>query len=423
MRSLCARAVVFMGVGLSAFIAGPALARSTRASFAPTDEGQAQARAEKEARVVEAQQAIAKLIARSSVRPVEPRVIEDDAKRIAKSLSDEQVKGLLAGDSLTTVLTDERYTVKIAADQVSATAATASLGDSQSDLIFVPVTPCRIVDTRLAGGVIAANTMRSFLVTGTTGFEAQGGKAGGCGIPQGSSLPQAAAVVINFVAVGPQGPGDLRAWAYGQTEPLAAVINYANVPGLNIANGIVVPIAGVSTQPDDLTVGTDVSGTHLVADITGYFTRFPIEQFQGSLKTTVAESDDSTLTDLGSGACTQVNSCTVTAQAAGQVVITSWVGVVANHAQGTTDRVAFGYETASPVTCGWQVGSANASVMTASAGLGTNTDYDMTLSHGATFPITAGTTQTYYLSLQWLAGANTGDQYENSRMVCTFIPN
>jgi hypothetical protein len=409
-------------VGLAAFVGRPVAARTFRPTVAPVDGASAEAQAEKAARAAKAQEKIARLIARQSVRPVDAKVIKDDAERIAKSLSDEQIQGFLGGESLGTVLSDERYTAKVASDSVAATAA-AALGDPQSDLIFVPISPCRIIDTRLAGGAIAANATRAFLVTGSTGFEGQGGKAGGCGIPQGASTPIAAAVVINFVAVGPQGPGDLRAWPFGQTKPLAAVVNYANVTGLNIANAIVMPIAGVASQPDDLNVSTDVSGTHLVADVTGYFTRFPVEQFQGSLKATVTESNDSTLTDLGSGACTQVNSCTITAPADGKVVVTSWVGVVADHTQGTLDKVGFGFETATPVTCGWQPDSANAAVMTASAGFGTNSDYDMTLSHGATFPVSAGATQTYYLSLKWLAGANTGDQYENSRMICTFIPN
>src|SRR5258706_13239493 len=76
-----------------------------------------------------------------------------------------------------------------------------NLGDSQADLVYPPVTPCRIIDTRLAGGPIAGGTTRSFRVTGTD-LSAQGGSATGCGIPSGP----ATAAVINFVAVNPRGP-------------------------------------------------------------------------------------------------------------------------------------------------------------------------------------------------------------------------
>jgi hypothetical protein len=144
-----------------------------------------------------------------------------------------------------------------------------ALGDPGADLVFSPVAPCRIVDTRLAGGTIAGNTQRSFVVSGVTDFEAQGGNPGGCAIPEG-----AAAVVVNFVAVNPAGPGDLRAWAFGGPTPNASVLNYAPVSGLNIANGVVAPLCAPGPCAFDLTVQADVSATELVADVLGFFRPF-----------------------------------------------------------------------------------------------------------------------------------------------------
>jgi hypothetical protein len=143
-----------------------------------------------------------------------------------------------------------------------------ALGEPAADLVFSPVVPCRIVDTRLAGGPIAADTQRSFVVSGTTDFEAQGGTPGGCGIPDG-----AAAVVVNFVAVGPAGPGDLRAWTFGGPTPNASIINYASLPGLNVANGVAVPLC-TGPCPSHLTVQADASATDLVADVLGFFRPF-----------------------------------------------------------------------------------------------------------------------------------------------------
>jgi hypothetical protein len=142
-----------------------------------------------------------------------------------------------------------------------------ALGDPAADLVFSPVVvPCRVVDTRPADP-IAGGAQRSFVVAGVTGFEAQGGTAGGCGIPDG-----AAAVVVNFVAVGPAGPGNLRAWPFGGPTPNASIINYANLPGLNIANGVAVPLCPAPGPcPFDLTVQADVSATHLVADVLGFY--------------------------------------------------------------------------------------------------------------------------------------------------------
>lgn len=140
-------------------------------------------------------------------------------------------------------------------------------------LVYTAVNPCRIVDTRFAvGGVLTPGVARPFNVVGSTAdFPAQGGTAGGCGIPGFTGpTPQVTAVVFNFVAVNPQGAGNLRAWASDQMMPNASVLNYAQVPGLNIANGLVVPVRQDSAG-NDLTVLADASSTHLVLDVVGYF--------------------------------------------------------------------------------------------------------------------------------------------------------
>jgi len=148
------------------------------------------------------------------------------------------------------------------------------LGASAADLVFTPVTPCRIVNTVATATALAANTSRAFYVNGNAAavFEAQGGNAGGCGIPD-----TATAVEMNFIAVGPAGPGDLRAfpWAASPTEPLASVINYSNLAGLNIANGLAQPVCdasgGVCTF--DLIVKADVATSHVIIDVVGYYNR------------------------------------------------------------------------------------------------------------------------------------------------------
>jgi hypothetical protein len=154
-----------------------------------------------------------------------------------------------------------------AQDDASAEAVVNSLGDSQADLVYTPVTPCRIIDTRLAGGAIAAGTTRSFKVTGDT--TSQGGA--NCGIPYGPTT----AAVVNFVAVNPGGAGNLRVTPFGAAMPLASIINFT--AGLNLANGLVVatcnPSSAVCTS--DITIQADVSATNLVADVQGYFRSGP----------------------------------------------------------------------------------------------------------------------------------------------------
>jgi hypothetical protein len=143
------------------------------------------------------------------------------------------------------------------------------LGDNATSLVFTPVPPCRIIDTTVLPAPLAAGSQIGFVVAGTQFFPEQGGQPGGCGIPFGP----ATAAMINFVAVGPANAGDLRAFAFGSPVPNASIINYASVPGLNIANGLAVPICNpaVLNCSSDLAIQVDVSDTDLVADVVGYF--------------------------------------------------------------------------------------------------------------------------------------------------------
>jgi len=144
----------------------------------------------------------------------------------------------------------------------------SSLGDSQADLVYTPVTPCRIIDTRLAGGILAAGTMRSFFVTGSN-YSAQGGSATGCGVPNGPTT----AAAVNFVAVNPAGAGNFSLTPFGSPMPLSSIINFR--AGVNLANGLVVATCNPSTATcsSDITIKTNVSAADLVADVQGYFQR------------------------------------------------------------------------------------------------------------------------------------------------------
>src|SRR5258706_1550595 len=106
-----------------------------------------------------------------------------------------------------------------------------TLGDSQAALVYPPVAPCRIIDTRLAGGPIAGGTTRSFRVTGTD-LSAQGGSATGCGIPSGP----ATAAVINFVAVSPRGPRDPPLTPLWTPLPPPPILHHAAPPPPHIPN-------------------------------------------------------------------------------------------------------------------------------------------------------------------------------------------
>ena len=348
---------------------------------------------------------IVEMLERLAVRPIEREIVVEDAKRVASRLDEAALRSIAAGEDV---------------DLRSATAP--ALGSSTTDLVFVPLAPCRIIDTRLAGGALAAGVPRDFQVAGTTEFGAQGGTQGGCGVPAGSAEPNAPAVVVNFIAVGPSGPGNLVAWAYGEPKPLASVINYSNVPGLNIANGVIVPIAGTNLVPADLRVQADVSGTHVVADVTGYFTRFNIDQFSDTQKSITVVSEGGTV-DLSAGACTVVNSCTITAESSGQVIVRAWSQISLNH--GTNiggDRIAVGVKNVDPDICSNNDHSINATDFEVPDSLPADPDVDTTLSHKRIYLQSPGT-RTYSINARMITGASAGDAIDNSRMICTFIPN
>ena len=177
-----------------------------------------------------------------------------------------------------------------------------AIGAAAADLVYTPVTPCRVIDTRQsAAGLIVAGVDQSFRVRDAAGFAAQGGSATDCGIS-----PAATAVEMNFVAVSPTGPGDLRIVAFPGALQNASVLNYTNLPSLNIANGIAQPVcnAAGAACTKDITVHADLSNTHLVADVVGYFkapvrpTTITLSDSAGSTGSAVAVTIASMFSDL-----------------------------------------------------------------------------------------------------------------------------
>jgi hypothetical protein len=130
------------------------------------------------------------------------------------------------------------------------------------------LTPCRLVDTRLAPGcpagqpcggpVLQDNQARAFPVQGR------------CAVPVGAK-----AVSVNLTAVGPNGGGFLTVYPSNlSSRPVVSNLNYsAGEPALG--NGAIVPLADQASFPQDLSVFSRVAVTggtvHVVVDVTGYF--------------------------------------------------------------------------------------------------------------------------------------------------------
>ena len=120
-------------------------------------------------------------------------------------------------------------------------------------LVFYPVTPCRLVDTRLAAGALGGpflprNQERSFPLLQSS-----------CGLPA-----SAQAYALNYTAIPKQGLAWLTTWPSGQNQPTVSTLNATT--NAVTANAAITPAGqngAVSVYASD--------DTDLVIDVNGYF--------------------------------------------------------------------------------------------------------------------------------------------------------
>lgn len=137
-------------------------------------------------------------------------------------------------------------------------------GDLTQDVVYTPITPCRIVDTRGTGaGAIPAAAVRSFVAINSSSFTSQGGSATDCG----TLFLAATAVAINVTAVAPAGAGYTTVYPFGTTLPLTASLNYS--AGAIVNNSLIAQIPNPLSS-FDFTIYT-FAQSHYVVDIVGYF--------------------------------------------------------------------------------------------------------------------------------------------------------
>jgi hypothetical protein len=140
------------------------------------------------------------------------------------------------------------------------------IGSTSGDLVFTPVTPCRIVDTRFQSvpARIGPDAGVYYYVTGTT-YAAQGGVATSCGIP---TSPKPSAISINVATTNQSSTGSVRVIATGAGNPNVSLMNYS--PIQNLSNAAVV--ASYTGSGQEIYVYSASAATDVVIDIMGYFT-------------------------------------------------------------------------------------------------------------------------------------------------------
>lgn len=147
-----------------------------------------------------------------------------------------------------------------------ASVAKTSVGVGTDHMVFVPVQPCRIFDTRNdTRGSMSAGETRSFYTnypSGLSSFDDQGGNASHC--PDVPFDP--AAVQVTLTVINPTNNGFATLFPYSTSRPQASTINYST--GQIVANSTVVGTC--------ISCGPDVNvyahrAMDVLADITGYF--------------------------------------------------------------------------------------------------------------------------------------------------------
>ena len=158
------------------------------------------------------------------------------------------------------------------------------LGSATADQVFIPITPCRVVDTRNFGGPLSAGTTRNFYywTQGPSGdWSTQGGPAG----PAGTTCPGTinpdggapSAAVATITVVSPTAAGNFNVWSGANPRPLASALNWRNA-GDVVANTTAIPAAArTGTGPggvlEDFAVyyNGPSGSANVVVDVVGYF--------------------------------------------------------------------------------------------------------------------------------------------------------
>lgn len=198
-----------------------------------------------------------------------PTFVAADPSNFRNALKRETFEGAVAeltgtGHRLTDAKVIDQYARQ--APGTNARTVAQKLGDTTGDLVFTAVTPCRIVDTRVAGGPIANNSSRAFLglaINSGANFTSQGGSATNCNV----AAVGASAIMINVTAVTPSGAGYATVYKSGETRPLAASVNYTT--GAIVNNSVVVGVPN-PLAITDFVIYTFAQSDYVV-DIVGYF--------------------------------------------------------------------------------------------------------------------------------------------------------
>lgn len=140
------------------------------------------------------------------------------------------------------------------------------------EALYVPIATCRIAATNAStAGIFIGNTTRNFYVRGTSGFPAQGGKSGGCGIPE-----TATAVVVSATVTTPSAAGFMALVDPGGGSQ-TRFISYAK--SASVTSNPTFRLAALGVEPSLSLKSSQAAAAHLFLDAVGYF----VPQIEGMI--------------------------------------------------------------------------------------------------------------------------------------------
>lgn len=138
-----------------------------------------------------------------------------------------------------------------------------ALGDPNTDVVYVPLTPCRLFYTEVAsggaGGALLPGVTRTFNTRGS--LTSQGGGAS-CSVPT-----TATAIVLQMGAFSSFGLGWINAGPQGSPIPSGVLLAYNNVAFIN-ATSVLLKINPANGQ---FSAFANANRTELYGDVLGYF--------------------------------------------------------------------------------------------------------------------------------------------------------
>jgi hypothetical protein len=123
-------------------------------------------------------------------------------------------------------------------------------------VLFYPLAPCRLLDTRDPTGMFGGPSLQP---GGTRSYPL----SGQCGIPS-----NARAISTNATITGATQPGYLTLFPADGTQPLASSINFT--AGQTRANNVVLPVSSDGTAAVKAFTGS-VGPVDFILDVNGYF--------------------------------------------------------------------------------------------------------------------------------------------------------